>query len=590
MWCDKETMEDCLGFSVYTETLSELALERDLAPLTIGIFGDWGSGKTSLMCMIQKYIDYKYKEKVKTIWFNAWQYEGKDEIQSALIHSLLHKLKESQTLSQELQGVYDKLKEKADVFKLAKFITKTALTLTPDFNGFLDCFKQESDKLTDTMESFNKDFQDFLAKLNIERIVVFIDDLDRCLPDRVVEIFEIVKLFLNSPQSTFVIGADIEKIEYAIGEKYKEGTKEKSRVVRDYLEKIIQLPFSIPEQRPEDITSYVNMLILGKYLMPEGWQALLGIRPQLIGKSQDISSSFFDWASAQETKIIPDKKGALEELKVIKPYVALLIRGLKGNPRQVKRFLNILELRRRIAATKKIDVKHDLLIKLLVIEYTWQDFFKNLVDTYDPTTGTSELLREIIEIQKSQGKKKIEDSDVLKAAFDTPGLIKFVLDAPQIDTDLDLSPYLLLAQTALIPKKLPAYTTSEEEVRNISNVIAGVDKIRAVAAAKQAIKLPPEIVEGIVRKLQGELITNEDPRVPVHIMLGLKEICRNYTNLYSIVIESLRQVDPTKNEALAMIANDFLKEAGQAGISGIDDLQKKFEESSPIISALKQKR
>ena len=189
MWSDKETNEDCLGFSAYTETLGKLALEPDIAPLTIGIFGNWGSGKTSLMRMIKSYLDEKHRENAQTIWFNAWQYEGKDEIQSALIHAILIKLERAQTLTDEIRGLFTKLKENANVIKLSKFIAKSAITLTPDFSGLLDCFSDESNKLADSMEGFHKTFQELLTKLKINRIVVFVDDLDRCISSRVIEIF-----------------------------------------------------------------------------------------------------------------------------------------------------------------------------------------------------------------------------------------------------------------------------------------------------------------------------------------------------------------------------------------------------------------
>jgi predicted KAP-like P-loop ATPase len=282
MWSDKETSFDFLGYRSYVEVLADICTQSSLAPLTLGVFGPWGSGKTSLMSMLQRRLDDGAAgiTGVKTIWFNAWRYEGRDEAQSALIHAIISKLEEDLSLGEDVKRTLKQLKSSANVLKLAKVITKTALTLSPDVDGFFSAFEKQNEKVSDTIERFDREFADVLARAKISHLVVFIDDLDRCSNEKVIETLETIKLFLNTPACTFVIGADSEKIEEAVGQIY--GVDEKTRH-RDFLEKIVQIPFVIPEQKIDDIVCYVGMLLLAGHMNDGSWKELVDARPGFLG-------------------------------------------------------------------------------------------------------------------------------------------------------------------------------------------------------------------------------------------------------------------------------------------------------------------
>ena len=58
MWSDNETAEDLLGFRVHSDLVRELVTDVTLLPVTVGLFGDWGSGKSSVMRMLSEDLEH----------------------------------------------------------------------------------------------------------------------------------------------------------------------------------------------------------------------------------------------------------------------------------------------------------------------------------------------------------------------------------------------------------------------------------------------------------------------------------------------------------------------------------------------------
>ncbi|HEX6097889.1 MAG TPA: P-loop NTPase fold protein [Thermoanaerobaculia bacterium] len=590
MWSDRETVDDCLGFSSYVESLADVCLEPEIAPLTVGIFGSWGSGKTSLMQMLRAHIDARTpadaddgQPKVVTLWFNAWKYEGKEEIQSALIHAVLRELIKGRTLLDDVMATFDRLKKGASVLKLAKTIAKSAITLTPDFAGFLDSFKDEAEQVAETMEQFEQDFESLLKSVDVSRIIVFIDDLDRCSSDKVVEAFETIKLFLNTPETTFVIGADAPKIEQAIGTIYQVAETARPTFARDYLEKIVQLPFSIPEQRPRDVAAYVGMLVLRTYLTTDGWSALLGARRALLLEATDMCTTLTEWMGANAATLQPEAAAAARDhLARTLAHVDVLVRGLRGNPRQIKRFLNILELRARIAKANDLDVRPELLTKLAAVEYTWRDFFANVVETIGPD-GRSELMGEVVRYADRE-QAPPDESPMLTAALEAPGLAEFLAGEPKLDGTTELTPYLFLAQTALDPKRRPALLPQDELARDLAERMASDDAIRARAAAKNATQQDPATTAAVVRLVAGKIAMlqgDKEKKARVNALQSLETVCKASTEHYRTVVEMLRAAD-VKDPGFAMAAVRVLGAATDAGFQDAATVKDQYEARSPL--------
>ena len=88
MWSDNETTNDLLGFQVHADLLENLVRDDTILPITIGVFGDWGSGKSSIMRMMEGRLNDADGETV-CLYFNGWVFEGYDDAKAALLDSIL---------------------------------------------------------------------------------------------------------------------------------------------------------------------------------------------------------------------------------------------------------------------------------------------------------------------------------------------------------------------------------------------------------------------------------------------------------------------------------------------------------------------
>jgi hypothetical protein len=538
------------------------------------------------MRMLLKEVDAKKGDKKRnTLWFNAWMYEGREEAQSALIHAILADLQRGVTISGEAKQLVDKLKNGASVLKLGKFIMKSALTLTPDVGGFLDCFKDESEKVADTMESFEADFEKLLQLVGVDRIVVFIDDLDRCSSTKVIETFETIKLFLNTPACTFVIGADAEKIQQAVGEVYLVGDLKRQK---DYLEKIVQIPFSIPAQDLRDIGCYVGMLIVGRHLNEQAWERLVEQRQAFYNPQDSLAAAFANWVGENRIAFGENQEEALEELNAVLPHVETLARGLRGNPRQIKRFLNILSLRRQLAQVNRMEgTESALLVKFAVLEYVWGEFFNTLAETVDPNTGTSELLEQIALV--ASGEQPAEQSPTLASFLSEPGLMNFIATIPPLDGTTNLSPYLFLAQTSLSRGQAAGMVSVDEKTRQLVRSIEGIDPLMSRAAAKRAAAQEPAVASAIVRQLLADISGAKDATAITNILGGLAQIGQVHKDLFKGMVKPVSELDG-RSHAVALAALTFFEKAKQGGVEVPEDITRKFKSASKIADVLSKPR
>ncbi|MCP4455440.1 MAG: hypothetical protein GY809_28605, partial [Planctomycetes bacterium] len=303
--------KDGLLFGPSAEVLAQAALHTE-SPMTIGVFGNWGSGKTSLMRLMHEIVDTEGAgdRAAVPVWFNAWQYEQEEHLIVPLIATIARDIKKKQeqwkkiTLDTEVtdavkisaQKITEGARKVHDALRSVLYGISMKGKLGVPHLGELEI----STSMKDMIERYESVTQDtFMARslyfdafdqlralshdkdIKKPQIVVFIDDLDRCFPEQAVRLLESVKLILHQPNFAFVLGIYPQIIEEFIRNKYAaqypiaavtaaSGAKddELSHRMNDYLkyfdqylDKIVQVRHTVPQRRPRQMHVYIEQLL-----------------------------------------------------------------------------------------------------------------------------------------------------------------------------------------------------------------------------------------------------------------------------------------------------------------------------------------
>ena len=329
--------------------------------------------------------------------FNGWLFEGYEDTKTSLCGVILDALADEKRFSKEITDYAKTLIKKIDFNKILGkgikygldfFLTGgigalTDLTLSSvlstiktnvsevqakDLEEILNKFKKD-DKTRTEIKNFREEFKQLLQKSNVENVVVFIDELDRCLPDTVLEVFEAMRLFLFVEGMSFVIGADERLIQYSIKSKYKEVPGNNLDIGKEYLEKVIQYPLYIPQLTRAEVNQYLACLLLRETLTENQFKEILSIIYTL-APNQDFSME-------QISDKAPDiAESCKKDMALARQISSVLAPSINGNPRQCKRFLNTLYMRLKLAKARNVALDKNILAKLMLAEYFNPEFFK----------------------------------------------------------------------------------------------------------------------------------------------------------------------------------------------------------------------
>jgi len=447
MWADNETTKDLLNYDVHCNLLKEYLSDVNILPLTIGVFGDWGSGKSSIMRMLED--KFQNDDRILTIYFNSWLFEGYEDAKISILENIILELSKHEGLSSQAKGKILGLLSRIDYMKIVsdgikKYgkniidIIATGGVGTAIEAGFsmlnkekieeiskegfsdFDQYIKEEQKNTSktTIKSFKEDFAELISLTDFNSVVIFIDDLDRCMPERVVDTLEAIKLFLSVDKTAFVIGADERILKHSISMHLQLHTfnndssylYDSEQIVTDYIEKLIQVPYHIPKMSPTEIESYINLLFCSIKLENEEFEKIY--EKYLEFRKSDFYTAF-SLGYIKDIVSLSQKDDLSRMLQISHQMSLMITNVLKGNPRQIKRFLNTFVLRKKLAQVANLNIDDFILIKLMLLEYFDAKLFKKINDSQAENEGIAKELQ-LLESVFIDGKKLKESQEIVK--------------------------------------------------------------------------------------------------------------------------------------------------------------------------------
>ncbi|HEY5260899.1 MAG TPA: P-loop NTPase fold protein [Solirubrobacteraceae bacterium] len=384
MWHDNETRTDLLGFDYLVDELEVLLTERRLLPLTIGIDGGWGSGKSSLMEMTRARLESAENAgRFICVCFNPWRFEnfshGKVGLMAAIVDAIGDRIEEDsgrfQVTVEKANALRRRLHRWGLFHQTAMFAAGAAGAGPEEAAGVAlaadvitgvggDDEEREPPRNFETVAHFHEEFASLIESLgaDVQALVVFVDDMDRCSTETIVETFEAMRLFLQAPKTAYVIGADTAIVEAALADRYPTRDDDTGR---HYLEKMVQNGVSVPPLSEPDAQTYINLLFCELYASAEQYTALLEAATRNRQPGELVLAMTAGIATETIGQLPNELSSALQIAAQVGPPLA---RGLRGNPRQIKRFLNRFLLRMRTAQKRGIDLDPAKLAKLMVLE------------------------------------------------------------------------------------------------------------------------------------------------------------------------------------------------------------------------------
>ena len=300
MWSDNAASQDFLNFGVLAKVISDAIEKNGDQPLSIGVSGVWGVGKSTTLELLATELE-NHEPKPLVVHFHPWRHQTQDNVRASFAECIAKTLIENTPPSSKAAQKAKSILKRANLIRIAGYGLGGALTLATGipFGGFIgrgaeaigglldgevtkedaakgvafaevaqqrfaELFPEGKDSQTpyENIERICHDFAETLESLD-RRLIVLIDDLDRCLPNTTIEALEAMRLYFFVPRTVFVIAADEEMLRLAVRKHFEVSNQTLDEThLQSYYDKLIQLPFRIPSLTVPDTIVYMTLLVL----------------------------------------------------------------------------------------------------------------------------------------------------------------------------------------------------------------------------------------------------------------------------------------------------------------------------------------
>lgn len=582
LWSDEPSAVDLLAFAAVAETVVDAVLDDALDPVALGVSGAWGSGKTTVLRLVEIAISGPTEEgegKVLAVPTDPWRYDptvgAKESLIAGVLDALQKEIIDTRGPTAEALGLLRRLARRVDWAKAIKVAAKASLAFQlPSLDDITDLVRTEPDGDAESeprgLEAFREEFSTLMASEDlghVRRVVVLVDDLDRCLPDTVVETLETIRLFLAVPKMAFVIAADEARVAEAIRQRYPGGSGEDpEEPAKLYLHKIVQTTIPLPSLSRFDTEAYLLLLQLGNRVDPKQLAAFV----DQCGALRLRSAALDDLPGVDGVSIA-------DELTFAARLTPLLYEKLRGNPRRIKRFLNDLRVRQAIAKRRGIALAPDVVAKLMVLELLLGDEFTKVLDWL----ATGNLRAEMQRLEVAAGRAKTDDppetvspdqpetgpstkDDEDAGRGFSDDLLRWAKLPPELRA-VDLAPYLYLAASVsgveLLDSGLPGRL--RDIAANLTSSVRAEQK--SVSDDDLAGLTDPDAI-ALVQHLAR--VGRDRPSEQVAATTGLLRVCRLRPNALGSAVQVLRSVPADDLEPATILLF--------SGLDGFDGVVEKW--------------
>jgi predicted KAP-like P-loop ATPase len=478
MLSDNETTVDYLNFGVVADACANLLQSAKGEPISIGVSGGWGVGKTSLVQMVAERLtaaDTPGKNSYVVVTFNPWLYQDFEGARNALLQTVGDEVLRRAQLDATLLAKAKSLLHRINILRLVQLGGEAAATIATGVpvgaigqaivkfgslfkSGGTDDKKELEDltlsgvgdgvlhtaepvSLPGEIQAFRDSLEQLLEGLKIT-LVVFVDDLDRCLPRTAITTLESIRLLLFLKRSAFVVAADNEFIRGAVRVHF-EGTGITSDVATNYFDKLIQVPLHVPRLGVNEAKAYLAMLLMEREhaqgrlsdTLFERAKAAMPERLKTSWKGDAVTTEFLHGLVGADNTEMHSLMALAEGLAPMLTHASTV----NANPRLMKRFLNTVFLRYALAEPQGIAPDLQALAKWHLVERCDEALANTLASLVSSATdGRVEVLRAAEEAARS--------GSVLPEPFKEGGFVKEWLQLAPALGERDLRPLLHLSR------------------------------------------------------------------------------------------------------------------------------------------------